>query len=317
MPVKIFCCYAHEDELLLNKLKTHLKPLQRKGLIDVWYDRDISAGMKWNEEIDKHLNEANIVLLLISPDFMDSDYCYGIEMQQALERNKRGEARVIPIILRPVYWQDVLGTLQALPIDAKPVMSSSWQYQDEAFFNVTEGIRKIVVQLTSPPVFVSPAVQNEKQQEMNPERVPTTAVQQGGNVSPFLSPLAVENLTLLCTLTGHTALVYGVAFSSDGQTLVSGSADTTIKVWNLSTGKERRTLTGHTAFVYSVAFSADGQTLASGSADTTVKLWNPHTGELLRTLTEYSRGVMSVAFSPDGQTLASGSDNTIKLWGKK
>ena len=145
--VEIFCCYAHEDELLLNKLKTHLSPLKRQGFIDVWYDRDISAGMKWEKEIDKHLNEANIILLLISPDFMDSDYCYGVEMQQALERDERGEARVIPIILRPVYWQDVLGNLQALPTDAKPVMSSSWQYQDEALLNVTEGIRKVVINL--------------------------------------------------------------------------------------------------------------------------------------------------------------------------
>src|SRR6266699_2879928 len=122
MPLEIFFCYAHEDEALLNKLKTHLRPLQRMGLINVWYDRDISGGTKWAEEIDKHLNEADIILLLVSPDFMDSDYCYGIEMQRALERDQRGEAHVIPIILRPVYWQDVLGTLQALPTDAKPVM---------------------------------------------------------------------------------------------------------------------------------------------------------------------------------------------------
>jgi hypothetical protein len=77
MPVKIFFCYAHEVESLLNKLKIQLRPLQRMGFIDVWYDRDISAGMKWEEELDMHLNEANIILLLVSPDFMDSDYCYG------------------------------------------------------------------------------------------------------------------------------------------------------------------------------------------------------------------------------------------------
>lgn len=152
MPVKIFFCYSHEDEELLNKLKAHLKPLQRQGLIDIWYDRDISAGTKWEKEIDKHLNEANIILLLVSPDFINSDYCYGVEMQRALERDKSGEARVIPIILRPVYWQDVLGNLQALPTDAKPVMSSNWQYQDEAFFNIIEGIRKAIEPLTIQPL---------------------------------------------------------------------------------------------------------------------------------------------------------------------
>jgi hypothetical protein len=142
--VKLFFCYAHEDELLLNILKNHLSPLHRLGLIDMWHDRDISAGTKWEEEIDKHLNEADIILLLVSPDFMNSEYCYGKEMQRALERDKRGEARVIPVILRPVYWQSILGHLQALPTDAKPVMSAQWYNVDEALFDVAEGIRKAV-----------------------------------------------------------------------------------------------------------------------------------------------------------------------------
>ena len=94
IPIKIFCCYAHEDEALLNKLKAHLKPLQRQGLIDVWHDRDIGAGAEWEQEIKDQLNAAQIILLLVSPDFMDSDYCYGIEMQRAIERHELGEARV-------------------------------------------------------------------------------------------------------------------------------------------------------------------------------------------------------------------------------
>src|SRR5215470_2233956 len=124
MPISIFFCYAREDEALLNKLKTHLRPLQRQSLIDVWYDRDISAGAEWEQKISEHLNTAQIILLLVSPDFMDSDYCYGIEMKRAVERHQRGEACVIPIILRPVHWQEEpLDMLQALPTDAKPVRS--------------------------------------------------------------------------------------------------------------------------------------------------------------------------------------------------
>jgi TIR domain len=154
MPVKLFFCYAHEDEPLLNKLKSHLSPLQRQGLIDVWYDRDINAGTEWENEIDTHLRTADIILLLISPDFMNSDYCYSIEMQRALERHKHKEARVIPIILRPIYWQgEPLGTLQALPTDAKPVTDPDWHNLDRALFNVTEGIRKTIENKapTSPP----------------------------------------------------------------------------------------------------------------------------------------------------------------------
>ena len=158
MPVKIFFCYAREDEPLLNTLKTHLSPLKRKGLIDLWYDREIKAGTQWEKEIDKHLNEANIILLLVSPDFMNSDYCYGIEMQRALERDQRGEARVIPIILRPVYWQEALGKLQALPTDAKPIVSSNWQFQDEAFLNVAEGIRTVIEETMSKPTSPFPTI---------------------------------------------------------------------------------------------------------------------------------------------------------------
>src|SRR5947209_5500460 len=109
MAFKIFFCYAHEDEPLLKRLKAQLRPLQRKGIIEVWNDRDINAGTEWEQEISKHLNTAHIILLLISPDFMNSDYCYSTEMKRALERHKRGEVRVIPIILRPVHWQEVLG----------------------------------------------------------------------------------------------------------------------------------------------------------------------------------------------------------------
>jgi hypothetical protein len=99
MPVNIFVCYAQEDEALLNKLKAHLSPLERLGLIDIWYDRDIGAGTDWERAIDQHLNAAEMILLLVSPDFMNSDYCYGVEMKKAIERHNRGEARVIPIIL--------------------------------------------------------------------------------------------------------------------------------------------------------------------------------------------------------------------------
>jgi hypothetical protein len=124
-----------------------LKPLQRGHLIDFWDDRDITAGSEWEREISEHLNTAQIILLLISPDFLASDYCYGTEMQRAMERHESGEAHVIPIILRPVFWQtSPFGKLQALPINAKPVVSPTWNNWDEAFFDIAEGIRKVVEQ---------------------------------------------------------------------------------------------------------------------------------------------------------------------------
>ena len=146
MSVKIFFCYAHQDEGMLNKLKAHLRSLQRDGLIDIWHDREISAGTEWEPEISEHLNTAQIILLLISRNFMNSDYCYSIEMKRAIERHERGEGCVIPVILRPVHWQVApIDKLQALPKDAKPI--TDWITQDHGFRNVTDGIFRVIKQL--------------------------------------------------------------------------------------------------------------------------------------------------------------------------
>jgi TIR domain len=153
MTVEIFFCYAREDEELRKKLEKQLRALKRQGIIGIWYDREISPGAEWEREIDRHLNSAKIILLLVSPDFMDSDYCYSQEMLRAMERHERGEARVIPVILRPVYWQGApFGKLQALPTDAKAIISRDLQYLDDAFFEVAEGIRKVVLELSELPI---------------------------------------------------------------------------------------------------------------------------------------------------------------------
>jgi TIR domain len=148
--IRIFFCYAHEDEAFLNKIKAHLVPLQRQGLIDLWHDRDISAGTVWEQEINSHLETAQIILLLISSDFIASEYCYSIEMKLAIERHERGEARVIPVILRWVMWkQTPVGRLQALPKDGKPIMDRELYTQDYALCDVAEGVYKVVAELNS------------------------------------------------------------------------------------------------------------------------------------------------------------------------
>jgi serine/threonine protein kinase len=123
------------------------------------------------------------------------------------------------------------------------------------------------------------------------------------------------NISLDNTLTGHSGSVWSVALSSNGQTVVSGSEDKTIKVWNLNNGQLLRTLAGHADAVRSLTLSSNGQILASGSGDKTIKLWNLQTGAQIRTFFGHSGPVWSVAISPDGQTLVSGSeDSTIKIW---
>jgi hypothetical protein len=141
-PINIFCCYARNDQLSLLEFKKHLSALEREKLITLWADININAGAEWEEEIDRHLNTAQIILLLVSSDFIDSDYCYSVEMQKAMQQHKSGEARIIPIILRPVLWEGTpFGKIQALPTDAKPIMT--WKNLDEAFCNVAKGVKEI------------------------------------------------------------------------------------------------------------------------------------------------------------------------------
>src|SRR5258708_2677333 len=143
--IEIFCCYARKDQPLLQELKVHLFPLQRQGIITLWNDTDISPGANWEEEIEKHLNTAQIILLLVSPDFIASEYCYSKELQRAMKRHEVGEVHVIPIILRPVIWKNMLfGHLEALPTDAKPITSCLWHNLDEALFDVAQGIEKLI-----------------------------------------------------------------------------------------------------------------------------------------------------------------------------
>ncbi len=145
-PIEIFCSYANADEAWLRKLETHLSLLKRQGLISFWYDRLIVPGTDWAKDIDSHLETASVILLLVSADFLASDYCYGVEMKRALEREAVGEARVIPLLVREVYWKDApFAHLQVLPTDARPL--SIWQDQDTALTDVVAGIRRVLEDL--------------------------------------------------------------------------------------------------------------------------------------------------------------------------
>jgi len=146
-PVEVFYSYTHKDQAFRIKLETHLSLLQRQGLITASHDRHILPGTNWSQAIDQHLEHASVILLLISADFLASDYCYGIEMQRALERHQANEARVIPILLRPVDWNNApFAHLQVLPTGAKPI--ATWRNRDAAFTDVAAGIRRAIEDLS-------------------------------------------------------------------------------------------------------------------------------------------------------------------------
>lgn len=143
LAMEVFISYSHKDEDLREELDIHLSNLKQQGKIAAWHDRAIEAGAEWEAEIKGRLESAHLILLLISPRFMASKYCYDKEMQRAMERHEAGTARVIPIILKPVDWKDTpFSKLQVLPRDGKPI--TTWNNQDEAFLNVVEGIRQSV-----------------------------------------------------------------------------------------------------------------------------------------------------------------------------
>ncbi|MFS0513600.1 SUMF1/EgtB/PvdO family nonheme iron enzyme [Nostoc sp. UIC 10607] len=144
--VRVFISYSHKDEHLRDSLATHLSNLQWQGIISSWYDRQLTAGTEWDDKIKTELESADIILLLISPDFIASKYCRDVEIPMALQRHESKQAYVVPVILRPFDWFDApFAKLQAFPKDAKAV--TSWENRDEAFVTVTQGIRTAAKQM--------------------------------------------------------------------------------------------------------------------------------------------------------------------------
>lgn len=144
--IKVFFSYSHQDESYRDELEKHLMALKRQGVIDSWHDRRILPGEEWAGRIDEELRSADIILLLVSSDFIASEYCYEIEVREALERHKRGEAVVIPVILRPCDWADLpFGKIQGVPKDGKPV--SKYLTIDDAFMEITKGIKDVAKRL--------------------------------------------------------------------------------------------------------------------------------------------------------------------------
>jgi hypothetical protein len=142
-PVEVFFSYSHRDEELRDELERHLSTLRRQGIIKSWHDRRIGAGREWEGAIDSHLKNAQIILFLVTANLLASDYVYDVELKQAMARHNENKAVVIPIILRPCDWQESpLGKLQALPTDGRAV--TTWQDRDEAFLDVTKGIRLVI-----------------------------------------------------------------------------------------------------------------------------------------------------------------------------
>lgn len=142
-PIEVFISYSRKDKLLRDQLADQLANLRRQNIIRDWFDGDIVPGTEWRKQIQQHLESAQIILLLISADFMASDFCYSAEMTRVLQRHEAGKARVLPILLRPTDYEGApFSELLLLPSDGKPI--TTWTNQDAAFADIVAGIRRAI-----------------------------------------------------------------------------------------------------------------------------------------------------------------------------
>jgi len=225
--IEVFYSYAHEDEGLVKELRKHLSILKRQSVIREWYDREITAGTDWKGQLDQHLNSSGVILLLVSADFLASDYCYDVEMTRALERHDQGEARVIPVLLRMVDgWQLApFGKLQSLPTDGKPV--TSWNDRDEAFADVARGIRRAVSELAvfQPKSSSWPASRPAVLPASSPQRTP--AMDRPTLVRTLTDLTPADFVTLIAMIPGAARRLSRVSVPEQGGELIRWAESST------------------------------------------------------------------------------------------
>ena len=143
MPLRVFYSYSHQDDAMRQRLNVFLRPLVQQKRIVEWHDRKIGPGADWASEISSALKSADIILFLVSPDFLASEYCFGVEVDEALARLKRKEVLVVPVLLKKCLWKDSrFSELQHIPRDGKDV--ASWNPPDDGFNTVAEEIRDLI-----------------------------------------------------------------------------------------------------------------------------------------------------------------------------
>jgi hypothetical protein len=174
----VFFSYSHADEALRDQLEKQLSLLKRQGIIDVWHDRRIGGGQDFAQQIDQHIETDDIVLLLVSADFLDSEYCYEKEMKRAMERHETGEAVVIPVILRACDWHGApFGKLNATPPDGRPV--TQYPDRDQALFEVAKTVRGAAERLGARASATTARGRRPDARPPLPQHIPTEAASTG------------------------------------------------------------------------------------------------------------------------------------------
>jgi hypothetical protein len=312
-PVRAFISYSNRDRALLEQLVRHLSPLEKSGLLALDYDLSLKAGATWNEELPRLLTQAAIVLFLVSPDSLSSDF---VAKELTLAVSQQQSKVIVPVLLRPCDWYNSpLARYMALPSGAKPV--TTWENRDEAFADIASGVRRVVESLRG-------AEERVAIPESHRGRINEIATAPDGRqiVSAAADGLAIvwDAITLKPTgvLTGHNGEVLSIHVSSDGRNVATGSTDNTVRIWDIRTYRELKNLEGHTNEVTSVAFTEDGRRLVSGSRDGSTKVWDSENGQILHSIERggLSRGGRSigVVMLPATWRVAIYDLNEVTLW---
>jgi WD40 repeat protein len=323
-PPTIFFSYSHKDRKLRNYLEKHLSALKQQAIISAWHDDCILPGQEWDEAVKSSLNSAQIILLLISADYLASDYINRIELAQAMERHERGAAVVIPVILRPVYWRDTpFAKLKALPLDGRAV--TKWSTIDEAFENVAHGIKSAAEAL----MHNAPSRDEEvdqtldlnrpitirrirKQEKIDAKVIANVAFHPEGHLMAY----SLDNKLFLLQLSDVFPEHLGAhskpehRFPNGGSLLVPHAADCDGGEFTGSNECE-----AHIYRITDISFSPDGDLIASSDTNGNVKFWSLETRECIAELSEHTDAVTSITFSPQGAFFASaGYDEFIHIW---
>lgn len=300
--LKIFFSYSHKDEDIRDEIETHLSLLRRQGIIDTWHDRKIIPGTEFDKEIHKEISNADVILLLISPYFMASDYCYDKEVSIAMLRHEASEAYVIPVIAKPCDWHYAsFGKLTALPTDGKPITS----YNDihEPLTEITKKLRLIAESqkqnnIIPTKVFTNSKLKIErirKQEKIDAKIIACLAFEPSGNYIAYSQDYTIFLMPL-----------------NDFPTKIGSHNDSSKKL-SLTNNKENEE--SHLHIITDIKFSPNGEYIASSDASGTVKVWSTHSNCLIMEINDHSDAITSICFSKDGNYFASaGYDETVKIY---